>query len=53
MSIEEGAKSSVYAALLPPKTEVRGEFIYDDCSVKNWVEHRFKFDPAMMKPAPE
>ena len=53
MTIDEGAKSSVYAALLPPKTEVRGEFIHDDCSVKDWVTFRFKFEPSMMKPAPE
>ena len=53
MTIDEGAKSSVYAALLPPKTDIRGEFIHDDCSVKDWVTFRFKFEPSMMKPAPE
>ena len=53
MTIDEGAKSSVYAALLPPKTDIRGEFVHDDCSVKDWVNFRFKFEPSMMKPAPE
>ena len=53
MSIDEGARSSVYAALLPPETEVRGEFINDDCTVKDWVGYKFKFDPSMMKPKPE
>ena len=53
MTIDEGAKSSVHAALLPPKTDIRGEFIHDDCSVKDWVTFRFKFEPSMMKPAPE
>ena len=37
LSIDEGAKSSIFAALLPPNTEVRGKYIWEDCSVKDWV----------------
>jgi len=37
LSIDRGAESSVMAALLPPKTKVRGEFIWHDCQVVDWV----------------
>ena len=33
---EEGAASSVFAATLPPGTEIRGKYIWLDCSVKQW-----------------
>ena len=33
---EEGAVSSVFAATLPPGTEVRGKYIWLDCSIKQW-----------------
>ena len=33
-----GAESGVFAALLPPGTAVRGEYIWDDCSTLDWVE---------------
>ena len=33
LSIKEGAKSSIYCALLPTKTEIRGCYVWEDCSV--------------------
>ena len=33
---EEGAVSSVFAATLPPGTEIRGKYIWLDCSIKKW-----------------
>ena len=36
LSIDEGAKSSIFAALLPPNTDVRGKYIWEDCAVKDW-----------------
>jgi len=32
-----GADSGVFAALLPPGTVVRGEYIWHDCQVVDWV----------------
>ena len=37
LSPEEGARSSVYAATLPPGTKVRGEYVWSDCSVREWA----------------
>jgi len=37
LTIEEGAKSSLFAATLPPNTEVRGQYIWSDCSILDWV----------------
>jgi len=37
LTIDRGAESSVFAALLPPQTEVRGDFIWHDCQVLDWV----------------
>ena len=34
---EEGAKSSIYCALLPPETSIRGQYIWHDCQVVDWV----------------
>jgi carbonyl reductase 1 len=36
-TVEEGARSSIFAALLPPKTELRGAYIWEDCSIKEWA----------------
>ena len=33
---EEGAASSVFAASLPPGTDIRGEYIWLDCKVTKW-----------------
>ena len=33
-----GAESTVFAALLPPRTEIRGDFIWHDCQVLDWVK---------------
>ena len=37
LTIDRGAESSVFAALLPPRTEVRGDYIWHDCQVLDWV----------------
>lgn len=34
---EEGAKSALFAALLPPGSEIQGQYIWKDCSVLDWV----------------
>jgi len=34
---KEGSISPLYAALLPPKTPVRGQYIWTDCTVIDWV----------------
>jgi len=38
LSPEEGAKSSIFAALLPPDTKIRGQYIWLDCKVRNWID---------------
>jgi len=37
LTIDRGAQSSVFAALLPPNTEVRGAYIWHDCQIVDWV----------------
>ena len=37
LTIDEGAKSSLFAALLPPLTEVKGQYIWEDCQVRDWI----------------
>jgi len=37
LSVDRGAKSSVFAALLPPGTDVRGAYIWHDCQIVDWV----------------
>ena len=37
LTIDQGAESSIYAALLPPGTPVRGEYIWKDCAILDWV----------------
>ena len=36
-TIEEGSRASIFASLLPPKTEIRGKFIWEDCTLRDWV----------------
>jgi len=36
LSIDEGA-SSLFAATLPPNTEIKGQYIWFDCSILDWV----------------
>jgi len=38
LTIDQGAESSIYAALLPPGTPVRGEYIWKDCAILDWVK---------------
>jgi len=40
---DQGAQSSVMAALVPPNGHPRGAFIWNDCSVVDWKSHEFKF----------
>ena len=37
LSIDEGAKSALFAATLPPNTEVKGQYIWSDCQIIDWV----------------
>lgn len=37
LTIDEGAKSSIFAATLPPQTDLKGQFIWADCSIVDWV----------------
>ena len=37
LTIDEGARSTLYAALLPPNTPVRGAYIWKNCELVDWV----------------
>jgi len=37
LSIDRGSESGVFAALLPPNTDVRGAYIWHDCQIVDWV----------------
>jgi len=37
LTIDRGAESSVFAALLPANTRIRGAYIWHDCQVVDWV----------------
>jgi len=37
LSIDRGAQSGVFAALLPAGTDVRGAYIWHDCQLVDWV----------------
>ena len=37
LTIEEGAKSSLYCALLPPNTDIKGKYLWYDCKLVDWV----------------
>jgi len=37
LTIDRGAEAPLYAALLPPRTEVRGAYIWHDCQLVDWV----------------
>lgn len=39
LSPDQGCQSSVKAALVPPNSEPRGRFIWEDCSIVDWVHH--------------
>jgi len=36
-SIDRGAEAPVFLALLPAKTDIRGAFVWHDCTVVDWV----------------
>jgi carbonyl reductase 1 len=37
LTIDRGAESSIYSALLPPATPIAGQYIWDNCQVVDWV----------------
>jgi len=37
LSIDRGSESGVFAALLPPGTDIRGAYIWHDCQIVDWV----------------
>ena len=37
MTIDRGAEACVFAALLPANSEIRGAYIWHDCSLVDWV----------------
>jgi len=37
LSIDRGSESGVFAALLPPNTDIRGAYIWHDCQIVDWV----------------
>eukprot|EP00092_Neocalanus_flemingeri_P062861 GFUD01075928.1.p1 GENE.GFUD01075928.1~~GFUD01075928.1.p1 ORF type:complete len:296 (+),score=89.31 GFUD01075928.1:63-950(+) len=39
-TVEEGAKSLVFAATLPSNTDIKGEYIWENSSVTSWVEEK-------------
>ena len=34
---DQGAKSSLFAALLPKNTDIKGQYIWKDCTIHDWV----------------
>ena len=34
---EEGAVSSIFCALLPPETTIKGKYVWHDCQIVDWV----------------
>ena len=34
---EEGAKSSIFAATLPAGTDIKGKYIWYECSLVDWI----------------
>ena len=37
LTLDQGAESAVYAALLPPITDIRGAYIWHNCHIIDWV----------------
>jgi len=37
LTIDRGSESGVFAALLPPNTDVKGAYIWHDCQIVDWV----------------
>ena len=37
LTIEEGAKSSIYCALLTANTDIKGKYLWYDCQIVDWV----------------
>lgn len=37
LSPDQGAKPPLFAALLPPGTDITGQYIWKDCSIVDWV----------------
>lgn len=39
-SVEQGVRSLVHCATLPPDTQVRGQYVWEDCRVTSWEEEK-------------
>jgi len=39
-TVKEGSEAIVMCALLPTDTEIRGQYVWDDCSLRDWVDAR-------------
>ena len=37
LSVDQGAESAVYAALLPPISDIRGAYIWSNKMIVDWV----------------
>lgn len=37
LTIDEGARSALFAALLPPGTDINGKYLWHDCTIVDWV----------------
>ena len=46
---EQGAMSSLFAANLPSGTDVKGQYIWYDCSIVDWVTGKWTIDPVKPK----
>ncbi len=41
LTVDEGARASVFAATLPARTDVKGKLIWCDCSLQDWETKPF------------
>ncbi len=47
---DQGAEAPLFAARLPPNTEIRGQYLHEDCTVYPWIGKReFKTMGDLMK----
>lgn len=37
LTTEQGAKAALFAATLPPQTDIKGKYIWYDCAIVDWV----------------
>jgi carbonyl reductase 1 len=41
-TVDEGARSSIHAALLPPGSDIKGKFLNNDCTEIDWTTYEMK-----------